>query len=171
MFSYAAYADKYDGRVHSTISRNVTLAMNEPLGVLGIVCPDEFPLLGLMSTVLPAIALGNSVVVVPSETAPLSATDFYQILDTSDVPGGTVNIITGPKEPLSTELARHYDIEGIWYFGTPEGSKNVELLSADSMKRSWVNYGKHYDWLSNPLEKEFLRKASEVKNIWIPYGA
>lgn len=171
IFTYAAYADKYDGRVHSTLSRNVTLAMNEPLGVLGIVCPEEFPLLGFVSTVMPAIALGNSVVVVPSETSPLSATDFYQILDTSDVPGGTVNIITGPKEPLAAELAKHYDVEGIWYFGTPEGSKNVELLSVDSMKRSWVNYGKHYDWLNNPLEKEFLKKASEVKNIWIPYGA
>lgn len=171
IFTYAAYADKYDGRVHSTISRNVTLAMNEPLGVLGIICPEEFPLLGLISTVVPAIALGNSVVVIPSETAPLSATDFYQVLDTSDVPGGTVNIITGPKEPLAAELAKHYDVEGIWYFGTKEGSKNVESLSTDSMKRSWVNYGKHYDWLTNPLEKEFLRKASEVKNIWIPYGA
>jgi len=171
IFTYAAYADKYDGRVHSTISRNVTLAMNEPLGVLGIVCPDEFPLLGLVSTVAPAIALGNSVVVIPSPASPLSATDFYQVLDTSDVPGGTVNIITGPGEPLAAELARHFDVEGIWYFGSAEGSKNVELLSADSMKRSWVNYGKHYDWLNNPLEKEFLRKASEVKNIWIPYGA
>lgn len=171
IFTYAAYADKYDGRVHSTISRHVTLAMNEPLGVLGIVCPDEFPLLALVSTVAPAIALGNSVVVIPSEPSPLSATDFYQILDTSDVPGGTVNIITGPKEVLAAELAGHYDVEGIWYFGTSEGSKNVELRSADSMKRSWVNYGKHYDWLNNPLEKEFLRKASEIKNIWIPYGA
>lgn len=171
IFTYAAYADKYDGRVHNTTSRNVTLAMNEPLGVLGIVCPEEFPLLGFVGTVIPAIAMGNNVVVIPSESAPLSATDFYQVLDTSDVPGGTVNIITGPKETLATELARHYDVEGIWYFGTQEGSKNVEMLSTDSMKRSWVNYGKHYDWLTNPLEKEFLRKACEVKNIWVPYGA
>lgn len=171
IFTYAAYADKHDGRVHNTTSGNVTLAMNEPVGVLGIVCPEEFPLLGFVSTVMPAIALGNSVVVIPSESSPLSATDFYQVLDTSDVPGGTVNIVTGPKEVLTTELARHYDVEGIWYFGTAEGSKNVELLSADSMKRTWVSYGKHYDWLNNPLQKEFLRRASEVKNIWIPYGA
>lgn len=171
IFTYAAYADKYDGQVHSTVSRNITLAMNEPLGVMGIVCPEEFPLLSFIGAVLPAIAMGNNVVVIPSETAPLSATDFYQVLDTSDVPGGTVNIITGPREVLSSELARHYDVEGIWYFGSAEGSKNVESLSTDSMKRSWVSYGKHYDWLGNPLEKEFLKKACEVKNIWIPYGA
>lgn len=171
IFTYAAYADKYDGRVHNTTSRNVTLAMNEPQGVIGIVCPDEFPLLGFVASVVPAIALGNSVVVVPSETSPLSATDFYQILDTSDVPGGTVNIITGSKDTLAAEVAKHYDVEGVWYFGSEDGSKNVEKLSSDSMKRSWVNYGKYYDWLTNPLEKEFLKKASEVKNIWIPYGA
>lgn len=170
IFTYAAYADKYDGRVHNTTSKNVTLAMNEAVGVIGIVCPDEFPLLGLVGSLMPAIALGNRVVVIPSESAPLSATDFYQILDTSDVPAGTVNIITGPKETLASEIAKHYDVEGIWHFGTKEGSQNVEILSSDNMKRSWIFQGKHYDWLNNPLEKEFLKHASEVKNIWIPYG-
>ncbi len=173
IYTYAAWADKYDGQAHSTIQRNVTLAMPEALGVMAIVCPDEAPLLGFVSTVLPAIAMGNSVVVIPSETAPLSATDFYQILDTSDVPGGTVNIVTGNKDELAAELAKHYNVDGIWYFGSKEGSRKVEELSTDSMKRSWVSYGKFRNW-ADPAQGEgevFLRQATQVKNIWIPYGA
>ena len=88
----------------------VTLAMPEPVGVMAIICPDEYPLLGFISTVIPAIAMGNNVVVVPSEKHPFSATDFYQILETSDVPAGTVNIVTGHKEELAKELAKHYNI-------------------------------------------------------------
>ena len=173
IYTYAAYADKYDGAAHSTVQRMVTLAMPEAIGVMAIVCPDENPLLGFISTVIPAIAMGNRVVVVPSEKHPFSATDFYQILETSDVPAGTVNIVTGPKEELANELAKHYDIDGIWYFGSQEGSKNIEVLSTDSMKRSWVNFGKYRNWMnvSHGEGQEFLRHATEIKNIWIPYGA
>jgi aldehyde dehydrogenase (NAD+) len=147
--------------------------MPEPFGVMGIICPEEAPLLAFVSTVIPAIALGNSVIVIPSETAPFSATDFYQILDTSDVPGGTVNIITGSKETLAREIAKHYNVDGLWYFGSKEGSKGIESLSSENMKRTWVNYGKYRDWLNNEQSEgtEFLRHASEIKNIWIPYGA
>lgn len=173
IYTYAAYADKYDGAVHSTVQRMVTLAMPEPVGVMAIVCPEEKPLLGFVSTVIAAISMGNRTVVVPSEKSPLSATDFYQILETSDVPAGTVNIVTGPKEALAAELAKHYNVEGIWYFGTAEGSRAVEQLSADSMKRSWVSYGKYRDWSDVRMGEgqEFLRHATEIKNIWIPYGA
>ena len=173
IYTYAAFADKYDGAAHSTVQRMVTLAMPEAIGVMGIVCPDENPLLGFISTVIPAIAMGNRVVVVPSEKQPFSATDFYQILETSDVPAGAVNIVTGNKDELANELAKHYDVDGIWYFGSQEGSKNIELLSTDSMKRSWVNFGKYRNWLniSHGEGQEFLRHATEIKNIWIPYGA
>lgn len=173
IFTYAAYADKYDGQAHATIQRHVTLAMPEPIGVMGIICPDESPLLGFVSTVMPAIAMGNHVVVVPSETAPFSATDFYQILDTSDVPAGTVNIITGKKDELAADLAKHDNVDGIWYFGSKEGSKKVEALATDNMKRTWVNYGKFRDWADKAQgEGEvFLRQATQIKNIWIPYGA
>lgn len=173
IYTYAAYADKYDGLAHSTIQRHVTLAMPEAIGVMGIICPDEAPLLGFVSTVIPAIAMGNHVIVIPSETSPFSATDFYQILDTSDVPAGAVNIITGNKKDLTKELAKHYNVDGIWYFGDAEGSKMVETLSADSMKRTWVNYGKFRNWSDN-IQSEgevFLRQATQIKNIWIPYGA
>ncbi|MCB0375516.1 MAG: aldehyde dehydrogenase family protein, partial [Sinomicrobium sp.] len=173
IYTYAAYADKYDGHVHHTVFRNVTLAMPEAIGTLAIVCPEESPLLGFISTVIPAIAMGNTVIVVPSETAPFSATDFYQVLETSDVPAGTVNIVTGTKEELTQVLARHDDVDGIWYFGSKQGSKDVEYLAADNMKRTWVNYGKYRDWTDKAhAEGEiFLRHATQIKNIWIPYGA
>ena len=173
IYSYAAWADKYDGHVHHTTQRNVTLAMPERVGVIGIVCPDVSPLLGFVSTVFPAIAMGNCVVVIPSETSPLSATDFYQILETSDVPAGCINIVTGGKDELTKEMAKHDDIDGLWYFGSAEGSKEVELLSAENLKRTWVNYGKYRNWYDRAQGEgaEFLRHATEIKNIWVPYGA
>jgi len=173
IYTYAALADKYDGHVHHTIHRNVTLAMPETLGVMGIMCPDEFPLLGFISTVIPAITMGNNVIVIPSEKLPFSATDFYQILETSDVPAGTVNIVTGRKDELAQVLAMHDDVDAIWYFGNIEGCKEMEFLSADNMKRTWVNYGKYRNWLDKEQGegKVFLKHASQIKNIWIPYGA
>ena len=147
--------------------------MPEAIGVMGIVCPNDFPLLGFISTVIPAISMGNNVVVVPSEEYPLLATDFYQIIETSDIPAGTINIITGSKDELASVLAKHDDVEAMWYFGTKEGSKNVELFATDNMKRTWVNYGKYRNWKDKAQgEGEvFLRHSTHVKNIWIPYGA
>jgi aldehyde dehydrogenase (NAD+) len=172
LYTYAAWADKYDGQVHATPLRNVTIAMNEPIGVVGVACPDEAPLLGFISTVMPLVAVGNRVVVVPSERAPLAATDFYQVLDTSDVPGGVINIVTGRRDELAETLAGHDDVEAVWYFGSTEGSAMVEKLSTGNMKRTWVNYGEPRDW-TDPRQgegREFLRQATQVKNIWVPYG-
>lgn len=172
IYTYAAHADKYDGNVHHTTSRNVTLAMPEALGVMGIVCPNHSPLLSFISSVIPAIAMGNRVIVVPSETAPLSATDLYQVIETSDVPGGVINIVTGKQDELTAVLANHDDVDGLWYFGTKEGSKMIEHASAENMKRTWVNFGKQRNWF-DALQGEgeqFLRHATQIKNIWIPYG-
>jgi aldehyde dehydrogenase (NAD+) len=172
IYTWAAWADKYDGLVHHTPYRNVTLAMPEPIGVLGIVCPDTWPLLGLVSTVLPAIAMGNTVVAIPSSSAPLSAIDLYQVLDTSDLPGGVVNIVTGLRDELSPVLAAHDDVDGLWYFGSAEGSAEVERLSGGNMKRTWVSHGRARDWSDSRSAEgmEFLEQATQVKNIWIPYG-
>ena len=94
IFSYAAWADKFDGAVHNPPSRTIAIAMNEPIGTVGIICPNETPLLGLLSLVLPVLAAGNTAIVVPSETYPLIIGDLYQVFDTSDLPGGAVNIVT-----------------------------------------------------------------------------
>jgi aldehyde dehydrogenase (NAD+) len=172
LYTYAAWADKYDGRVHHTPYRNVTLAMPEPIGVLGVICPDVWPLLGFVSTVFPGVAMGNTVVAVPSSTAPLAAIDLYQILDTSDVPGGVVNIVTGSGDELARVLAAHDDVDGVWYFGSTEVSAEVERLSTGNMKRTWVDLGKDRDWSDarQGSGEEFLEQATQVKNIWIPYG-
>ena len=171
LFLYAAWADKYDGAVHQTPFRNVTLAVPEPLGVIGIGCADEAPLLGFIGAVMPAVALGNTVVVVPSETAPLAATEFYQVLDTSDVPGGVINIVTGRRRELANVLASHDDVDGLWYFARDSGGEEIERLSSGNMKRTWVHGA--VASLSAPPDaaaREFLRHATQVKNIWIPYG-
>jgi aldehyde dehydrogenase (NAD+) len=172
LFTYAAWADKWDGNVHHTPYRNVTLAMPEAIGVIGIACPDEAPLLAFISTVAPAIAMGNTVVVVPSERWPLLATDMYQVFDTSDLPGGVVNIVTGKRSELTEVLAAHDDVDGMWYFGGDDGSAAVERLSAANMKRTWVSHGYARDW-TDPQQsegQEFLRHATQIKNIWVPYG-
>jgi len=171
LFTYAAWADKWDGAVHHTPIRGVTLAMNEPVGVVGIAAPDDVPLLGFVSLVAPAVALGNTVVVIPSEPLPIAATEFYSVLETSDVPDGVINVITGAKDALAKVLAEHDDVDGIWYFGNPAGVKAVELASAANMKRTWAS-ARTRDWLDTRQGegREFLRRATEVKNIWIPYG-
>jgi len=171
LFTYAAWADKYDGAVHSVPIRGVSIAMNEPIGVIGIACPDEYPMLGLISLVGPAIATGNAVVVVPSQTYPLAATDFYSVLETSDVPAGVVNIVTGDRDVLAKVLSDHDDVDAMWYFGTADGVKMVELASASNMKRTWATWHER-DWLdaTDGEGREFLRAATHVKNIWVPYG-
>ncbi|MFT5195686.1 MAG: aldehyde dehydrogenase (NAD+), partial [Candidatus Promineifilaceae bacterium] len=172
LFTYAAYADKHGGTVQETTLYGLVVALNEPVGVIGIACPDEFPLLGFVSLLAPAICKGNTTVIIPSETHPLSATDFYQILDTSDVPGGVVNIVTGGRDHLSKTLAEHDDVDAMWYFGDGAGSHQVESMSAGNMKRTWVSYGQPIDWMDDETAagEAFLRQASQVKNIWVPMG-
>jgi aldehyde dehydrogenase (NAD+) len=172
LFSYAAWADKFEGVVHRPPIRGAVLAMPEAIGVMAIACPDEYPLLGFISLAAPAIAMGNTLIVVPSQKSPLSATDCYQVFETSDLPNGVVNIVTGERDTLSQVLADHDDVDAMWYFGSTEGSKNVELASAGNMKRTWVNHGHPRNWL-DPIQgegEEFLRESTQVKNIWIPYG-
>ena len=172
LFCYGAWADKFDGAVHSVPMRSVALAMHEANGVMAVVCPDEAPLLGFISLIAPAIAMGNTVVAVPSAAYPLSALDLYQVFDTSDLPAGVVNIVAGHRNELAQVLAAHYEVDAIWYWGDAEGSKMVEQESAASLKRSWVNHGFSRNWLE-PAQaegREFLRQATEVKNIWAPYG-
>ncbi|RVV96910.1 aldehyde dehydrogenase family protein [Mesobaculum littorinae] len=171
LFTWAAWADKFDGAAKGVPIRGVALAMNEPVGVIGQIAPDEAPLLGLVSVVAPAIAMGNRVVTLASEAYPLAATDFYQVLDTSDVPAGVVNILTGAHGDLAGEMAGHFDIDAVWSFSSTDVSALIERESAGNLKRTWVNHGRARDWLTPAGEgSEFLTAATEVKTIWIPYG-
>ncbi|XP_069462460.1 aldehyde dehydrogenase family 16 member A1 isoform X2 [Ambystoma mexicanum] len=172
LFYWGAYCDKYGGSVQETLLYGATVQIREPMGVIGIACPDESPLLSFVSLFAPAIVRGNAVVVIPSEQFPLPALDFYQVFDTSDLPGGVVNILTGGRDHLTKFLVEHQDVQAMWYFGSDQGSKFVEWSSAENVKRTWVNYGVQRSW-EDPEQgagEEFLYHATQCKNIWIPMG-
>ena len=171
LFTYAAWADKYDGQVHGVPIRGAALAMKEPVGVICAICPAEAPLLGLISCMAPAIAMGNRVILAASTPFPLSATDFIQILETSDVPAGVVNILTGPQTDIAEPAARHMDINAVWSFGAKDLSATIEKSSAQNLKRTWVNNGLARDWHGpDGAGHAFLQAATQIKNVWIPYG-
>ena len=172
IFSYAAWADKFDGAVHSPPFRSVALAMNEPIGTVGIICPAEVPLLGLLSLVLPALAVGNTVIAVPSESYPLIAADLYQLLETSDLPGGALNLVTGRASELLKTLAEHDDLDAIWSFFDAASAATAKALSIGNLKQVFTNEGRSIDWFDSRQSEGrwFLHHAVQIKNIWIPYG-
>ena len=172
LFAYAGWADKVDGDVHAVPMRAVTLAMKEPWGVVGLACPDEAPLLALVSMAAPLLALGNRVVAIPSPRWPLAATDLYQVLDTSDLPGGALNLVTGARDELAQVLAGHDDVQVIWYVGPAAGGTEVERLSAGNLKPTWTNQGRRIDWFAeaDAYGEAWLRRSYRVKNVWVPYG-
>src|SRR6185437_14121967 len=147
LFAFAAWADKYDGAVHNPPARAIAAAMVEPLGVLGIVAPPE--------------------------PHPLSMTDFYQVLETSDVPSGVVNIVTGDAASLARTLAEHDGVDGLWCCATAEISAMVEKASVGNLKQTWTSRGLAFDLADTERfgGDYFLAKATQVKNVWIPYGA
>jgi aldehyde dehydrogenase (NAD+) len=161
LFSAAAWADKFDGQVHGVPIRGVALAMKEPVGKIAALC-DDTPLLGLVSAMAPAIAMGNRITLIASDPFPLAATDFYQVLETSDVPAGVVNILTGDHAALAPDLAKHMDIDALWSFSPQDLAQPIEAHSATNLKRTWIT--------QSPTIKAYLHAATEVKNVWIPYG-
>ena len=171
-FAYAGWCDKFEGSVHNPPFRMVALAMKEAIGTVGILCPDDAPLLGFLSLVLPAIAMGNTVVAVPSEKSATLMSELYQIFDTSDLPGGVVNIVAGKANELGKTLAEHDDIDAIWSFRDEAAAAMVKLGSIGNLKQVWTNEGRQMDWF-DPAQAEgryFLRHATQIKNIWVPYG-
>ena len=172
IFSYAAWADKYDGAVHSAPYRGVTMALPEPIGVLAQVAPENQPLLTTISLIAPAIAMGNRVILIPSDSFPSVALELVQTFETSDIPPGVINIVTGDKSELSHQLVGHAEVDGVWCWSDSNNIAKVETISAMDLKRLWVHIDGDRDWLdSNQGEGlEFLRNATEVKNIWTPYG-
>jgi aldehyde dehydrogenase (NAD+) len=172
IFTYAAWADKFDGAVHNPPFRNIAIAMNEAIGVVGVICPAEAPLLGFLSLVMPLLAAGNDVIAVPSERYPLIAADLYQLFDTSDLPGGAMNIVTGHVSQLLKTLAEHDDVDGIWCYGDEKTVAAAKAMSTGNLKQVWTNEGRVIDWFNPTLAEGrwFLEHATQVKNIWVPYG-
>ncbi len=166
LFTFAAWADKNDGGVCNTPMRGATLSINEPVGVIGAFCGEAAPLVDLITPIAAGLSMGNRMIIVAPETAPLIATDLYQILDTSDVPAGVVNILTGDHADLAPTLASHMDIDAVWSLSNADISKTIEAGSVSNLKRTWVNNGRIFD----VTPREFLRHATETKVVWIPYG-
>ncbi|MEO0930850.1 MAG: aldehyde dehydrogenase family protein, partial [Pseudomonadota bacterium] len=166
LFTFAAWADKYDGQAHGVPIRGVALAMKEPVGNMAVFCEDGWPLLGMISPMAAAMAMGNRVTLMASEPFPLMVAELYQILETSDVPGGVVNILTGDHTELAPHAAAHMDIDAVWSFSGADISAVIEKASAGNLKQTWVNHGKQIE----PTARDMLASATEIKNIWIPYG-
>jgi aldehyde dehydrogenase (NAD+) len=113
--------------------------------------------------------MGNRVILCPSEPHPLAATDFYQILETSDVPGGVVNILTGDHAETAPHMAAHANVDAVWSFSGSDLSGGIEKASAGNLKRTWVNNGLATDW-DSAEGRLFLDQATEIKTVWVPYG-
>ncbi len=170
LFTWAAWADKYDGRAKGVPLRGIALAMNEPVGKIAAFAPQEAPLLGFVSLIGPAMAMGNRITIIASEPFPLAATDFYQVLETSDVPAGVVNILTGDHAELAPQVAGHMDLDAVWSFSAADISAVIEREAAGNLKRTWVNHGKQgFDWC-DAQSPRFLAASTEIKTIWVPYG-
>ena len=172
IFSYAAWADKFDGAVHNPPFRNIAIAMNEAIGTVGVICPVDTPLLGFFSLAMPLLAAGNTVIAVPSEKYPLITGDLYQLFDTSDLPGGAVNIVTGYASQLLKTLAEHDDVDAIWCYGDEATVAAAKAMSTGNLKQVWTNEGRVIDWfdVKQGEGRWFLEHATQVKNIWVPYG-
>ncbi|XP_055267589.1 aldehyde dehydrogenase family 16 member A1 isoform X3 [Moschus berezovskii] len=151
--------------------RGPVLQLREPLGVLAIVCPDEWPLLAFVSLLAPALAHGNTVVLVPSGACPIPALEVCQEMATL-LPAGLVNVVTGDQDHLTRCLALHQDIQALWYFGSAQGSQFVEWASAGNLKPVWVNRGcpRAWDQEAEGAGPELGRRAARTKALWLPMG-
>lgn len=170
LFTWAAWADKFAGEVVNVPIRGMALALREPVGVIGAFCPDEAPLLGVVSVLGAAMAMGNRAVLVASEPFPMAAMEFVQVLETSDVPAGVANVLVGPVADLAPHMAGHADIEAVWSFASADLSEVIERESAANLKRTWVTNGHARDWYDPTDCRAFLEAATDVKTVWVPYG-
>jgi aldehyde dehydrogenase (NAD+) len=172
LFAYAAWTDKYEGAVHNPPFRNIAIAMNEPVGTVGVICPASVPLLGFFSLVLPLLSAGNTVVAVPSESYPLIAGDLYQVFETSDLPAGAVNLVAGRTAELLKVLAEHDDLDAIWCYGDEQMCATAKALSVGNLKQVWTNEGRELNFFSRGQGEGrwYLEHAYQVKNVWVPYG-
>ncbi len=173
LFYYGAMADKFEGSIHNPPIRGLTLAVKEPIGVVANILNDDYPLLSLITTLGSNFAAGNASIIVPGQKTSLLATELYQLLETSDVPTGYINILTTKQNSLNQILSEHENIDGIWFFSENNNERLKVIQSTTSnLKRTWCPQSKNLDWSSKEeyFLEEFLYQSTQVKNIWIPYG-
>ena len=171
---YAGWSDKYQqffSTVNPVSSSHFNFSTLEPVGVVAIVSPEKHSLLGLISMIAPTIVGGNTVIILASESKPLTAISFAEVLNSSDVPGGVVNILTGKKEELLSHMASHMDVNAIVYCGKEANEiKMINELASNNIKRT-IFYKKN-NWSSNLSESPYLiEKTQEVKTTWHPVKA
>ena len=176
---YAGWADKYPqmiGTVNPVAGSYFNFSVPEATGVVGVIAPEASSLLGLISRLAPVIVSGNAAVVIASETRPLPAVTLSEVLATSDVPGGVVNLITGLRRELVGHLAAHMDVNALDAFGaSPDDSAALEEVSVENVKR-FVRPPRagldRYDWLAERAQSPYqIGDFVEIKTVWHPIGA
>jgi acyl-CoA reductase-like NAD-dependent aldehyde dehydrogenase len=177
---YAGWADKIAqvlGSSNPVAAPYFNFTIPEPSGVVGIVAPETSSLLGLVSRLAPPVVAGNAVVVIASETRPLPAVTLTEVLATSDVPGGVINLLTGFKYELIPVLASHVDVDSLDVWGVPEEMRpETERLAAEDIKRisrrpAGVSEAR-FDWLDDRAAErpEWIASWLEMKTVWHPIG-
>lgn len=169
---FAGWADKYQqvfSAVNPVASSHFNFSVLEPTGVVAMLVPDESSLLGLISNVIPALAGGNTCIALASESKPLCAVSFAEVLHASDVPGGVVNILTGYRAELTEQFASHMDVNAVIYCdGGKAVAKTVQELASDNIKH--VIARNRVDWISDAENPYLIRDTQEVKTTWHPIG-
>ncbi|MES2441089.1 MAG: aldehyde dehydrogenase family protein [Verrucomicrobiota bacterium] len=173
---YAGWTDKYQallGSVNPVSSPHFNFTVTEPMGIIGIVAPDEAPLLGLLSLVLPAITSGNTVVALASTTRPYPSILLGEMLATSDLPGGVVNLLTGLRGELIPTFATHAHLRGLAAVADLEERKTLQSGAADSVKRlKLIPSETATDWFAEKAQGLYeIRDHLESKTTWHPIGA
>jgi len=172
---YAGWADKYEqvlGSVNPVASPHFNFTVTEPMGVIGVIAPDEPPLLGLISLVAPVIVSGNTVVALASERRPYPAVLLGEMLATSDLPGGVVNLLTGFRKELVPTFATHAHLRGLSAVATPDERKQLQLGAAESVKRTHLTGPDETDWLADAAQGVYaIRDFVEFKTTWHPVGS
>ncbi len=173
---YAGWADKYEqvlGNVNPVASPHFNFTVTEPMGIVGLLAPEEAPLLALVSLIAPAITSGNTVVALASTAQPYPAIVLGEMLATSDLPGGVVNLLTGYRKEMVPTFATHTHLRAIAGVANAEERKALKLGAADSVKRvKLLKTEEPTDWFSDQAQSLYeLRDTLEFKTTWHPIGA
>ena len=173
---YAGWTDKYEqvlGNVNPVAAPYFNFTVTEPMGIIGVIAPDEAPLLALISLTAPAITSGNTVVALASSTQPYPAILLGEMLATSDLPGGVVNLLTGFRKEMISTFATHAHLRAISAVVNAEERKALALGAADSVKRTHLRKAEDkHDWLADSAQSlEAIRETLEFKTTWHPVGA